>query len=363
MSSRVNPLARSRRGSKRARFANANANVNANINANANANANVNANANDNDTNQISKQEKRHKLSHKQSQMRKGTQRTTKLVLENNIEASKDLFNDLIIKNFYVDACRTNLKQDTNSFYSLLDRDVSQSDAIKLGYAIEKIFRDVINTNVEIEDFKEKNIKGVKEKDHLFYNKSTNTLYYAEVKANLILDTEKKPATIEKIKNIEKYLKKKYDSDVTIKSYLFAPRYFTTNAIPTKAKLDYIDLNLIGVNEYLKELGVNYEFADEKHYKDMINFLAYRMFDCFSLEELKKLHPEQTALGESITPKPTRVTQFRRRLYTNSANNTYFKNIFSVESPMVGILKNNTSDKTNRTNRIKPTILNFDAYV
>jgi len=96
-------------------------------------------------------------------------QQLTKYLSENNIEAGKkDLFKCIIMNNSYVDVCVRNLQIDENSFYSLIKRDLSQSDAIKLGIAIEKIFVDIILTNPQLRNIRKANKKGQKETDHLF---------------------------------------------------------------------------------------------------------------------------------------------------------------------------------------------------
>jgi hypothetical protein len=111
-------------------------------------------------------------------------------------KAKEDIFNCIIINNSYVDFTTKNTQRDSGSFYSLITRDLSQSDAIKLGIAIERIFIDLILTNTHMQNIRKPTTKGKKETDHLFLNNTTNTIYYAEVKGNLNLDTEKRPATI-----------------------------------------------------------------------------------------------------------------------------------------------------------------------
>lgn len=189
---------------------------------------------------------------------------TAKEIKDTNIDKARgDMLTCIILKNTYVDNCVSNPQRNLDSFYSLIDRDLSQSDAIKLGFAIEKVFRDMILTNPDLDDIREKVIlesvedtteaeessqadegdaateeasgkrkrkknatAGVREKDHLFQSKSTGDVFYAEVKANLSLDTEKAPATIQKMKEIIIELQTKLGvSPEKIHAYLFAPRY------------------------------------------------------------------------------------------------------------------------------------------
>ena len=247
----------------------------------------------------------------------------TKHISNSNIfEGRKDLFNCIIIKNIYVDACFENTKKDKNSFYSLIERDLSQSDAIKLGIAVERIFKDIILSNRDLQDIRPTNTKGESEKDHLFYNKKLKTVYYAEVKGNLTLDTEKKRATIQKINAITTKLQSKYNKKIKVKSFLFAPRYYITSDIPDQSIKSYITLNakVVGVNDYLQELGVDYQFEDEVHYKKMLNFLAHRMFECFNSSEINQIELAKTALGESIIPDRPEKIKHKSYVYNTNGN-------------------------------------------
>ncbi len=119
------------------------------------------------------------------------------------------------------------------------------------------------------------------------------------MKGNLQLDTEKKKETITKIKGITNKLKQdKYN----VKSFLFAPRYYSTSVIPEEFIASYEGIILIGVNEYLEELGVQYQFANEDEYKKKINYLAHRMFECISIDEIYRREIAQTALGSDYLP-------------------------------------------------------------
>jgi hypothetical protein len=41
---------------------------------------------------------------------------------------------------------------------------------------------------------------------------------------------------------------------------------------------DTICNNLIGVNEYLKELGIEYSFDNEDEYKEILRYLVKKMY-------------------------------------------------------------------------------------
>lgn len=301
------------------------------------------------------------KKTHKQSNLLKlKTENTSKKKeTANNIDNKADLFYRMIIDNTYVDTCMSKQSKCENSFYSLVERELSHSDAIKLGIAIEKIFCDLILTNPDITNIREKNIKGVKEKDHLFYNEKLNTIYYAEVKSNLTLDTEKRPATIEKMKKIIEELKIKFGSDKIIKAFLFAPRYFENDIIPDEFKKAYEKITLIGVNNYLKEFNVNYSFKDEKHYKRMINYLENRMFLCYNKEQITKiLKDSQTGIGDDLT------------LNDDSKSKRHISRIFnkypypsSPPSPITDFLRSSVTQPTlNNTNKSLKMKIDFEKY-
>ena len=104
------------------------------------------------------------------------------------------------------------------------DKISTQSFCIRAGRNFEKWFKFIV------EDSKFsllpsgviKNVVGSKSKDIdlIFKDEKTKTIYYRELKANIELDTEKLPATCEKIIKITNYLKGKY-KEYKIDSGLF----------------------------------------------------------------------------------------------------------------------------------------------
>jgi hypothetical protein len=233
---------------------------------------------------------------------------TKKEIKDNNITKMRnDMFNCIAARNTYVDTCERNPQKDTNSFYSLIKQQLSQSDAIKLGFAIEKIFREMILSNPELEDIRNtKTIKGVKEKDHLFRHTQTGDIYYAEVKSSLLLDTEKFPATIAKIKDITRKLQSTYASK-NINAFLFTPRYLLNDLIPEaiQKKLESYDtkgIKIVGVNDYLDALGVKYQFLNEKSYMENLEFLVYRMYECPRFNEVSPEIQDRIAFAEEYIP-------------------------------------------------------------
>ena len=187
--------------------------------------------------------------------------------------------NKLISENKYIISCFSNKKKDISSLSYLITRDLSQSDCIKLGNGVEKLLVDLVSQNTEVKNIKPKNKKGAKEKDHLFCDENTKTIYYAELKANINLDTEKSKATYMKCLDIVEKLKKEYP-DYSIKWCLLGYRYLNYSDISTTIQKKYkcIDTNLYGINQYLTMLNIDLQFTNEE-YKEFLNNIAEAMFN------------------------------------------------------------------------------------
>lgn len=186
---------------------------------------------------------------------------------------------EIIKNNVYIKNCKSNKKKDLDSLSYLITRELSQSDCIKLGTGLEKIFYDIVLHHTNLKDIKPKNKKGIKEKDHLFCDEINKIIYYAEFKSNLNLDTEKSKSTYEKCLTIVNELKENYP-DYKIKWGLVGCRYINNISIPNKIKHKYIDIknNLFGVNEYLNLLDTKLNFTINE-YSKFVNNIADRMFE------------------------------------------------------------------------------------
>lgn len=179
----------------------------------------------------------------------------------------------------YIKDCVSNKRKDTNSLSYLIDNPLSQSDCIKLGHGLEKLLVDIIVKKTHLQNIKTITQKGEKEKDHLFIDNENNIIYYAELKSNLYLDTEKSKSTYTKCLEIVKKLKSDYPG-YEIKWCLLGLRYLNYKEIPTviKKKYDIIKNNLFGINQYFEMLNINLKF-DNKEYKKFLNTLATTMFN------------------------------------------------------------------------------------
>ena len=186
--------------------------------------------------------------------------------------------------NEYVQACTSNKAKDVHSLSSLVDRQMSQSDCIKLGTGLEKVFGElVLALNPDLTSIKPKNSKGKKERDHLFVNEATKVIFYAELKSNLNLDTEKCKSTTKKCLQIEAELAEEYP-DYIIKMFLVGLRYLNRSMFPSVISFKYeeIDDNKVGVNDYFDALttgGSGDLFANEQSYREFLTYLADQMFE------------------------------------------------------------------------------------
>ena len=174
-------------------------------------------------------------------------------------------------------ACTINTDKDFNSLSYLVDTQISQSTCIKLGISMESVLSDIIKTNAELINIKSKNIKGKKERDHLFKNEESKTIYYAEIKSNLNLDTEKCKSTAEKCQHILGELQTEYP-DYVINMYLVGARYYEKKIIPIGIMDKYVSIseNVVGINEYLAATNTGMQFTEEE-YKEFVNYVVDKM--------------------------------------------------------------------------------------
>lgn len=192
---------------------------------------------------------------------------------------SSDFLQQVIANNDYVTNCTSNKSKDVHSLSSLVHRSLSQSDCIKLGTGLEKVLLDLIMTNTALQNIRPKNSKGKKERDHLFLDEATNTIYYAELKSNLYLDTEKCLSTSNKCLQILEELRAEHPSR-NIRMFLVGVRYVDKSQMSKIVETKYSNIadNVAGVNNYLEALGLP-RFENEASYIAFVNQLADAMFE------------------------------------------------------------------------------------
>lgn len=158
-------------------------------------------------------------------------------------------------------------KKDVNSMKFIIERNLTQSQSIRLGTELENLFRDHILVQTSMPSMNRKCKK--KECDHLFM--IDNIIYYAELKCNLNLDSEKSVSTYKKCQQIKDELHSMYPN-YEIRMFLVSLRFYKKEIIPKNIQNKYKSIrgNLCGINDYLNQLGLD-GFVDETEYKKFIN--------------------------------------------------------------------------------------------
>jgi hypothetical protein len=147
-----------------------------------------------------------------------------------------------------------------------------QSISIKIGKIGEEYLKMFIENNSELKLLScgiSKLITCNKKKDFdlIWIDEKNKKVYYREAKANIDLDTEKLPATIEKIKLLEKELIKKY-SEYKINSGILNWSIYDKTDTNSKNALAQFEKNNIIVDHFGEFLDlVNIDWNKEGFYK------------------------------------------------------------------------------------------------
>jgi hypothetical protein len=164
--------------------------------------------------------------------------------------------------------------RDPSSLSYLIDRDLSQSACIRIGNVIEDILNLFLAHHLEGTYERrniQKNTKGERQKDILFINDETNHVIYAELKANINLDTQKSKATVQSLlKVIEDYT----SQEMNIQAYLVSLRYLHTDDIPSSVAKKYKDVQLIGLSDFITEVLNVEPFRELQSYETYSEFLS-----------------------------------------------------------------------------------------
>jgi len=191
-----------------------------------------------------------------------------------------DKFIRAIQSSDYVKKTKRNEKINFNSIsYLLSSKNISQSDKIKIGIALEKLTTDIIMEHSTLKNIKQKNKKGSRERDHVFKDEENKIIYYAELKSNFNLDTEKSKCTYLKCLEIEKELKQTYNEYKIVCSFVnlrFLYKEDIPNTILKKYKL--IDNYILGLNEYFELLSIDYNISNYSYYSNILDTLYYYLF-------------------------------------------------------------------------------------
>jgi len=156
---------------------------------------------------------------------------------------------------------RLRKKKNNGSFGEIVwrHRPSHQCHNIKLGHVVEAVWNDSVKSvdnNFKLIDDDRIDIGGTStQMDVLFVDDQSKKVYYFESKNNINLDTEKGPATAEKVEKVRNALEGKYSGyDVIAK--ILTGRYSTTSVIPKNLfKNNLTKDNIIGYNDFFELIG------------------------------------------------------------------------------------------------------------
>ena len=152
-------------------------------------------------------------------------------------------------------------------------RPSDQSISIKVGKLGELITKEIIKTKSNLEllqcgvQIVNENIKKKKDIDLIWANHNSKTIYIRELKGNIELDTEKLPATFEKIKNdIQTFIQSKYPDytiDIGILNWSVYCREELTTCLSHIKKCQDNGVKVEHMGDFLKLIDFQW---DEKNY-------------------------------------------------------------------------------------------------
>jgi len=147
-----------------------------------------------------------------------------------------------------------------------------QSFNIKMGRFGEFMAKELImcNPNFElltcgIQTINEKN----KDIDLIFKDELNKTIYYRELKANIELDTEKLPATINKCKEIEASLKTTYSNytiNCGILNWSVYNREILTSGLSNIVSFEKAGIKIDHMEDFLTLININWPVEDFNDY-------------------------------------------------------------------------------------------------
>lgn len=165
-----------------------------------------------------------------------------------------------IERSVYVKKTHVSKPDDINSFKSLVNKtgyNLTQSQSIILGNAMEDVINQCIKDNLNIDDIRVPGFSR-KQRDCAWIDRNKQVIIYAEFKTNINLDTEKYKAVCKKIDTIHLEISKEYD-EYEIKSYLVSLRHLSKLDVANKLINKYKSMNygkIIGFDEFNKICGL-----------------------------------------------------------------------------------------------------------
>lgn len=162
----------------------------------------------------------------------------------------------------------TKTKPGSISYLLFGEKPSKQSINIKLGRLGEYLSQELVsaNPNLELLDCGIQQMENrKKDVDLLFRNRETNVVYYRELKANIELDTEKLPATIQKCHSIQKHISEKYEGcvvDVGILNWSVYDRKCLTAGISNIKSFEKENVKIEHMGDFLKIVCIDWEETD-----------------------------------------------------------------------------------------------------
>ena len=154
-------------------------------------------------------------------------------------------------------------------FYLLYGaRPSQQSISIKMGRFGEFLAKSLIksNENLELLCCGVQKINGKnKDVDLIWRNKTTGNIFYRELKANIELDTEKLPATVNKCKEIEEDMKKIHPSssiDIGILNWSVYDREILTAGLSNIKAFENAGIKIDHMIDFLKIIDISWQEKD-----------------------------------------------------------------------------------------------------
>ena len=162
----------------------------------------------------------------------------------------------------------TKTKPGSISYLLYGEKPSKQSINIKLGRLGEYLSQELVSANPNLELLNcgiQQMENKKKDVDLLFRNRETNVVYYRELKANIELDTEKLPATIQKCHSIQKFIAEKYEGcevDVGILNWSVYDRKCLTAGISNIKAFEKENVKIEHMGDFLKIVCVDWEETD-----------------------------------------------------------------------------------------------------
>jgi hypothetical protein len=141
------------------------------------------------------------------------------------------------------------------------DKTSQSSVLIQVGNKLEEFWNKVISecaTNLIETNNKIKVKNSTRQLDHLFEGMPNTYLFYLESKCNLNFDTEKKPASNDKVKQVTEAIAEKYNKHV--ETGYFVPCIRT---VPEDVQKKYPNVNIYGVEWLMETINCNLFTVDE----------------------------------------------------------------------------------------------------